>query len=76
MSKEQLLTGLRSQLGLFISDDEAIELVKYFDSNANDNINFADFSKKLNFTEIFNKINNYTITKVDFIELILKEWEH
>ncbi len=63
-------------MNIHLTDQEADELVKYLDQDGSGDIDFKEFQSKINFKDLQMKNNLYTITKVSFIECILKLLEH
>ena len=49
---KELIGGLRDKFGIFISEEESEEVVKYLDSDNSGDIDFKEFSKKVNFKDL------------------------
>ena len=47
-----MIGGLRDKFGVFISNEESEELIKYLDSDGSGDIDFKEFSKKVNFKDL------------------------
>ncbi|CDW83979.1 UNKNOWN [Stylonychia lemnae] len=75
LDQKELIGGLRGQLAIFITDEESEELVKYLDSDGSGDIDFKEFSKKVNFKDLQQKQHYYTISKVQYLDCLIKEWE-
>eukprot|EP00347_Sterkiella_histriomuscorum_P001583 403371470 len=75
LDRNELISGLRNQLGIYIPEEESEELVKYLDSDGSGDIDFKEFSRKINFKDLQQKQHAYTISKVQFLNVLLKEWD-
>ena len=56
--------------------NETMELTRYFDEDRSGDIDYLEFIKKINLGDMQQKANIYTISKISFIDLMLKEWDN
>ncbi|CDW83377.1 UNKNOWN [Stylonychia lemnae] len=76
LEPNELLFGLKNNFNVILSYDENQALTKYLDEDGSGDVDFSEFVKKINLGELQQKINQYTISKVSFIDLMLKEWDY
>eukprot|EP00347_Sterkiella_histriomuscorum_P023774 403333433 len=75
LEPNELLIGLKNSFNVYLSLDESVALSKYLDEDESGDIDFSEFVKKINLGDLQNKAHLYTISKVMFMDLMLKEWE-
>ena len=75
VEKDELLIGLKNFFNVYFSNEETEEVTKYLDEDGSGDVDYEEFSKKVNFNEMHQKASKYTITRISFINLMLKEWE-
>ena len=52
MDRVELVQGLRYRMNIHLTDFEADELVKYLDADGSGDIDFKEFSSKINFKDL------------------------
>jgi hypothetical protein len=50
-------------------------LTAYLDSDGSGDIDYEEFSKKVNFNDVLLKSNKYTISEVSFLNQMVKSWQ-
>ena len=52
MEKDELLIGLRNFFNVYFSNEETEEVTKYLDEDGSGDVDYEEFSKKVNFNEM------------------------
>ena len=71
----EIINGLREKFNVYFSFKEATKFISYLDSDQSGDIDFEEFSSKINYANYNKNYANYMITKTRFIEIVLEQWE-
>mmetsp|Transcript_11993 Transcript_11993/g.11869 ORF Transcript_11993/g.11869 Transcript_11993/m.11869 type:complete len:167 (-) Transcript_11993:288-788(-) len=75
LDPDELFDGLNQQFNIYYTPKEISKMVVYLDANKSGDLDYQEFSKKVNFGALQTKINSFTITKLGFIHFMLEKWE-
>ena len=75
LSPSEIIRGLKDKFNVYFSDEEAANLWYYLDIDNSGDVDFDEFSAKINYNDYNKNYTNYTITKTRFIKLVLEQWE-
>ena len=71
---EEILSGLRSTIGVIFSKDETRELMNYMDEDKSGDIDENEFCQRVNFDNMHTEAHQYQISELTFIQMVLGEW--
>lgn len=60
---------------IYFSQNEVYNLIVYLDSDQSGDIDYAEFSSKINYNDYNNNYSKFMITKTRFIELVVEQWD-
>ena len=73
---DEILSGIRSVLGIFFSKDETRDFVDLLDEDKSGDIDRHEFCQKVNLDGLHAESHKYQISELTFIEKVLSEWYH
>ncbi|CAI2386044.1 unnamed protein product [Moneuplotes crassus] len=71
----EIINGLRDKFNVYFSFKEATNFIEYMDSDKSGDIDFDEFSAKINYKSYNKNYARYMITKARFITIVLEQWE-
>ena len=71
---DEILSGIRSVLGIFFSKDETRDFTDHLDEDKSGDIDRHEFCAKVNLDGLHAESHKYHISELTFIEKILSEW--
>ena len=75
LSPNEIVKGLKDKFNVYFSESESADLCNHLDIDNSGDVDFNEFSSKINYTDYNKNYFNYTITKARFISLVLEQWE-
>ena len=74
MDADEILSGIRSVLGIFFSKDETRDFTDHLDEDKSGDIDRHEFCQKINLDGLHAESHKYQISELTFIEKVLSEW--
>ena len=74
MDPDEILTGLKTVLGITLSKEEIRDLIAYLDSDQSGDIDLGEFCAKINLDNIHKDSHKFVISELTFIEKMLAAW--
>lgn len=71
----EIINGLKDKFNVYFSFKEATNFIEYMDSDKSGDIDFDEFSAKINYKSYNKNYARYMITKTRFITIVLEQWE-
>jgi len=75
LSPEEIVTGLIEFFHVYFSNEEVTRFCDYLDADKSGDIDFEEFSSKINYPLYNKNYPKYMITKTRFISIIIEEWK-
>lgn len=76
LDADEILTGIKSVLGITFSKDETREFTDHLDEDKSGDIDQQEFCEKINLDNIHKDSHKFLISELTFIERVLSEWYH
>lgn len=74
LSPKEILKGLKSRFNIYFSEEESKNLINFLDADNSGDVDFNEFSAKINYNDYNKNFTNYTISKTYFINIVLAQW--
>jgi Ca2+-binding EF-hand superfamily protein len=75
LSPEEIINGLKVSFNVYFSFKESVNLCDYLDADKSGDIDFDEFSSKINYIAYNQNYANFLITKTRFISIVLEHWK-
>ena len=75
LTPDEIVNGLRDRFNVYFSDLEAAKLIMYIDADKSGDIDFEEFSSKINYNNYNKNYSRFLITKARFIDIVIDQWE-